>query len=81
MSHRGMALMGVGEASGEDAAIEAMKDAIESPLFDNMTINGAMGILVHFHISPNCPLSQISEAMNIVHDSVDEEADVIFGTT
>lgn len=81
MSHRGMALMGVGEASGEDAAIEAMKDAIESPLFDNMTINGAMGVLVHFHIHPNCPLSQINEAMNIVHESVDEDADVIFGTT
>jgi cell division protein FtsZ len=81
MSHRGMALMGVGEANGEDAAVEAMKDAIESPLFDNMTINGAMGILVHFHIHPECPLSQINEAMSIVHDSVDEDADVIFGTT
>lgn len=81
MSHRGMALMGVGEASGEDAAVEAMKDAVESPLFDNMTINGAMGVLVHFHIHPECPLSQINEAMSIVHDSVDEDADVIFGTT
>ncbi len=81
MSHRGMALLGVGEFEGENAAVEAMKNAIESPLLDNMSINGALGVLVHFNIHPNCPLSQISEAMGIVYDNADEDAHVIFGTT
>ncbi|MBE0494786.1 MAG: cell division protein FtsZ [Campylobacterales bacterium] len=81
MSHRGMALMGVGESEGQGAAIEAMKNAIESPLLDNMTINGALGVLVHFRIHPNCPLNDISEAMNVVFDAADEDAHVIFGTT
>jgi len=81
MSHRGMALLGVGEFEGEDAAVEAMKNAIESPLLDNMSINGALGVLVHFNIHPNCPLSQISDAMGIVYDNADEDAHVIFGTT
>ncbi len=81
MSHRGMALMGVGESSGEGAASEAVKSAIESPLLDNMSINGALGVLIHFHIPSTCPLSEISEAMAVVYDSADEDADVIFGTT
>lgn len=81
MSHRGMALMGVGESSGEGAASEAVKSAIESPLLDNMSINGALGVLIHFHIPSTCPLSDISEAMGVVYESADEDADVIFGTT
>jgi len=81
MSHRGMALMGVGESSGEGAASEAVKSAIESPLLDNMSINGALGVLIHFHIPSTCPLSDISEAMSVVYESADEDADVIFGTT
>jgi cell division protein FtsZ len=81
MSHRGMALMGVGQSQGESAASEAIKSAIESPLLDNMSINGALGVLIHFHIPPTCPITEISEAMNIVYDAADEDADVIFGTT
>ncbi len=81
MSHRGMAILGVGEAEGDDSAVEAVKNAIESPLLDNLSINGAMGVLVHFHIHPNFPLTQIQAAMEIIYDSADEDADVIFGTT
>lgn len=81
MSHRGLALMGVGEAHGEDAAQEAIKNAIQSPLLDNMTINGAFGILVHFRISPSCPLADINNAMNIIYEAADEDAEIIFGTT
>ncbi|ERJ24538.1 Cell division protein FtsZ [Campylobacter concisus UNSW1] len=81
MSHRGLALMGVGEANGEDAAQEAIKNAIQSPLLDNMTINGAFGILVHFRISPSCPLTDIYNAMSIIHEAADEDAEIIFGTT
>ncbi len=81
MGHKGMAILGVGEAEGDDAAIEAIKNAIESPLLDNMSINGAMGVLVHFHMHPNFPLTQIQQAMDIIYDSADEDAEVIFGTT
>ncbi len=81
MSHKGMALMGVGEFEGDNAAYEAIKAAIESPLLDNMSINGAMGVLVHFKIHPNFPALQIQEAMGVIHDSADEDADIIFGTT
>ncbi|MDD3324903.1 MAG: cell division protein FtsZ [Sulfurospirillaceae bacterium] len=81
MSHKGMALMGVGESIGEDAAVEAIKSAIESPLLDNMSINGALGVLVHFHIPPTCPLNDIGQAMDVVYNSVHSDADVIFGTT
>ena len=81
MSHKGMALMGVGEHEGENAAYEAIKTAIESPLLDNMTINGAMGVLVHFYMHPTFPLMEISDAMNVVHESAHEDAEVIFGTS
>jgi len=81
MSHKGMAILGVGEAEGVDSAVEAVKNAIESPLLDNLSINGAMGVLVHFHMHPDFPLTQIQNAMDIIYDSAHEEADVIFGTT
>ncbi|CAM3601624.1 MULTISPECIES: cell division protein FtsZ [Helicobacter] len=81
MHHKGMALMGIGESSGADAAKEAIKMAIESPLFDNMSINGAKGVLVHFYFNPDYPLAEISNAMEIVEGNTDPEAEVIFGTT
>ncbi len=81
MCHRGMALMGVGEHQGENAAYEAIKAAIESPLLDNMSINGAMGVLVHFNMHPDFPMMELSQAMVVVEESADEDADVIFGTT
>jgi len=81
MSHKGMAILGVGEAEGDDSAVEAVKNAIESPLLDNLSINGAMGVLVHFHMHPNFPITQIDAAMGIVQDSAEEDATIIFGTT
>ncbi|MEA3331901.1 MAG: cell division protein FtsZ [Campylobacterota bacterium] len=81
MSHKGMALMGVGEHEGENAAYEAIKAAIESPLLDNMSINGAMGVLVHFNIHPDFPMMELAEAMEVVHDSAHEDAEVIWGTS
>ncbi len=81
MSHRGLALMGAGYATGMNAAYDAAKVAIESPLLDNISIDGAMGVLVHFDIHPDYPIMEIGEAMNIVEESADEDASVIFGTT
>jgi cell division protein FtsZ len=46
-----------------------------------MSINGAMGVLVHFNMHPNFSMIELSEAMEVVHESADEEAEVIFGTT
>jgi cell division protein FtsZ len=81
MTHRGLALMGVGYSAGTNAAYDAAKAAIESPLLDNISIDGAMGVLVHFDIHPEYPILEISEAMNIVEENADEDANVIFGTT
>jgi len=81
MEHKGRAILSIGEGVGDDAAVEAIKNAIESPLLDNLTINGAMGVLIHFTIHPNFPLVQIQNAMDIIYDSAHEEADIIFGTT
>jgi hypothetical protein len=81
MEHRGMALMGAGEAEGDEAAQEAVKNAIQSPLLDNVTINGAMGVLVHFKMHTESPLADVIDAMNLINEAVDENAEVIWGTT
>ncbi len=81
MSYRGLALMGMGQAQGEKSAYEAIKDAIESPLLDDISIQGAMGILVHFNLHPNYPLAEVYSAMEIVRDSADNDATIIMGTT
>ncbi len=81
MSHKGMALMGVGEHEGENAAYEAIKAAIESPLLDNMSINGAMGVLVHFSMHPDFSMLELADAMDVVHESAHDEAEVIWGTS
>jgi len=81
MSHKGMALMGVGEHEGDNAAYEAIKAAIESPLLDNMSINGAMGVLVHFKMHPSFSMIELSDAMEVVHESAHDDAEVIWGTS
>ncbi|MCE3036355.1 cell division protein FtsZ [Helicobacter sp. faydin-H20] len=80
MQYRGLALMGIGEASGEDSAIEAVKKAIESPLLDNLSIKGAKGVLISFEIHPDYPLIEINQAMNLVYETANEDADIVFGT-
>ena len=81
MSHQGLALMGVGETKGENAALEAIKMAIESPLLDNISIDGARGVLVHFTMNEDYPLVEIDESMSLIQEKADKEADIIFGTT
>jgi cell division protein FtsZ len=81
MSHRGMALMGIGEAVGENSPMEALKRAIESPLLDDVNLDGARGILIHFTFHPDYSYIEIEDAMELIDETVDEEADVIFGTT
>ncbi len=81
MSHKGLALMGVGHAIGQNAAYEAATEAISSPLLGDISIDGAKGILVHFKTHPDYSIIQISEAMNTIEEFADEDASVIFGTT
>lgn len=81
MQHRGLALMGIGVGRGEDAATKALENAVNSPLMDNMTLGGARGVLIHFRISPNVSMFAISNVMTMVHEHVDNYAEVIFGTT
>lgn len=82
MQHKGMALMGVGRAKGEDAAIRALDDAIESPLLDKMSLSNARGILIHFNVHPQVSLFSINDVMTRLYDNIESgSADVIFGTT
>lgn len=81
MSHRGIAIMGVGVSEGDEAVNEALKDALQSPLLDDISIDGAMGVLVHFRINTKCSLLEISKAMTMVQAAASDEADIIFGTT
>ena len=81
LNYKGLALMGMGQSQGPNAASDAVKIAIESPLLDEVSIHGAMGILVHFQIPPSFPLTAINEAMSTLYEAADEEADIIFGTT
>lgn len=80
MCHHGLALMGVGEYTGENTAHIAMHNAINSVNNANF-IKNASGVLVHFTMHPEFPYMEIASAMDVIHDSVDESVDVIFGTT
>ena len=79
MESRGMALMGTGQASGENRALEAVQRAISSPLLEEASIHGARALLVNVTGSPDVTLFEISEAMDLIHDSADPEANIIFG--
>lgn len=81
MQHKGMALMGIGRAKGEDAALRALEDAIDSPLLDKVSLSGAKGILIHFNIHPQVSLFAINNVMGSIHDNIDSNAEIIFGTT
>ncbi len=81
MQHKGMALMGIGRAKGDDSAKRALENAIDSPLLDKMPLTGAKGLLIHFNVNPNVSMFAISDIMNTIHDTIDSNAEVIFGTS
>jgi cell division protein FtsZ len=80
MSEAGPALMAIGRASGADRAEEAARKAIESPLLD-VAIDGARGVLFNITGSKNLGLHEINAAAQVIADVVDEDAEIIFGTT
>jgi len=80
MSDRGMALMGTGRASGDKRAVAAMQQAISSPLLEDITIDGATGLLINITGGRDMTLQEVNEALTLVHDAADAEAEIIFGS-
>ncbi len=80
MSNKGIAHMGIGRASGENKTEAAAIMAISSPLLDT-TIDGARGVLINIAGGPTLGLLEANEAANLIGDSVDIEAEIIFGTS
>ncbi len=79
MSETGMALMGTGIASGENRSVEAAQKAISSPLLEDITIEGARGLLINITGGENMTLNEINEATTLVQKEAHEEANVIWG--
>lgn len=79
MANTGSALMGIGEASGENRAIEAAKAAISSPLLE-VSIDGARGVLFMITGGRDLTMNEVNEASKVITASVDEDAKIIFGT-
>jgi len=79
MSDAGSALMGIGEAGGENRAIEAAKMAIDSPLLE-LSIEGARGILFTIAGSPDLGMNEVNEAAKVITNAADPNAKIIFGS-
>ena len=79
MADQGMALMGAGIASGRDRAMIAAKQAISSPLLEDTSIDGARGILVNITGGDSLGLMEINDAISLIQDAADGDANIIFG--
>jgi cell division protein FtsZ len=79
MQGMGVALMGTGMAAGDNRALEATQRAISSPLLEEASIQGAKGLLVNVTGGGDLTLFEVNEAMSIIHEAADEEANIIFG--
>lgn len=80
MKGRGVALMGIGQATGEGAAVKAMKSAIDSKLLEENSIKGAKGALINITSSRNTPLNEIEDAIALIESEAHDQADIIWGT-
>jgi cell division protein FtsZ len=81
MDEMGKAMMGTGEASGEDRAVQAAEKAIANPLLDEISLNGARGVLINITGGYDLTLFELDEAANIIRDKVDPDANIIVGST
>lgn len=79
MSAKGMAIMGTGAASGENRAVEAASQAISSPLLENISIDGATGIIINVTGGEDLTLWEVNEASTLITEAAHEDAEVIFG--
>jgi len=80
MAEQGMALMGTGRSSGPNRAIEAMQAAISSPLLEDVTLDGAMGLLVNITGGASLTLHEVNEAVSMAQACADPDANIIFGS-
>ena len=81
MSEMGKAMMGTGEASGEGRAIAAAEAAIANPLIDDVSLKGAKGLIINITGGKDITLYEVDEAANRIKQEIDEEANIIYGTT
>ncbi len=79
MSSRGLALMGTGMARGENRAVEAATAAISSPLLENISIDGATGIIINVTGGADLSLYEVNEASTLITEAAHEDAEIIFG--
>ncbi len=79
MSSRGIALMGTGVARGENRAVEAATAAISSPLLENISIDGATGIIINVTGGSDLSLYEVNEASTLITEAAHEDAEIIFG--
>ena len=81
MSEMGKAMMGTGEASGEGRAVAAAEAAIANPLIDDVSLKGAKGLIINITGGKDITLYEVDEAANRIKEEVDDEANIIYGTT
>ena len=81
MSEMGNAMMGTGEAQGEGRAIAAAEAAIANPLIDDVSLKGAKGLIINITGGKDITLYEVDEAANRIKQEIDEEANIIYGTT
>ncbi len=81
MSEMGKAMMGTGEASGEGRAVAAAEAAIANPLIDDVSLKGARGLIINITGGKDITLYEVDEAANRIKEEIDEEANIIYGTT
>lgn len=80
MQNKGMALMGIGHGEGEHRAVEAATNAISSPLLEDVSIDGATGIIINVTGGSNLKIHEINEATTLIMEAAHEDAEIIFGT-
>lgn len=81
MDEMGQAMMGTGEAEGEGRAKAAAEKAIANPLLDEISLNGARGVLINITGGNDLTLFELDEAANVIRDQVDPDANIIIGST
>ncbi|MEO0485175.1 MAG: cell division protein FtsZ [Pseudomonadota bacterium] len=81
MDEMGKAMMGTGEAEGEDRAIQAAEKAIANPLLDEISLQGAKGVLINITGGYDLTLFELDEAANRIREEVDPDANIIVGST
>lgn len=80
MLNKGQALMGTGFATGPDRAIKAATEAISSPLLEDISIDGATGLIINITGNVSMTMHEVSEAVTLITEAADDDAEIIFGS-